>query len=92
MTHSGYPAMQAVVRSTSHNHTQVLDRRDHSGLMLAARITLAHFLLRGCHPALGKRVVGDGGGGPMVAVFLPALNCLPTAPTLSLKFQNFLHS
>ena len=41
---------------------------------------------------LGKRVVGDGGGGPMVAVFLPALNCLPTAPTLSLKFQNFLHS
>jgi hypothetical protein len=64
MTHSGYPAMQAVVRSTSHNHTQVLDRRDHSGLMLAARITLAHFLLRGCHPALGKRVVGDGGGRP----------------------------
>ena len=35
--------MQAVVRSTSHNHTQVLDRRDHSALMLAARITLPHF-------------------------------------------------
>ena len=35
--------MQAVVRSTSYNHTQVLDRRDHSGLMLAARITLLDF-------------------------------------------------
>ena len=34
--------MQAVVRSTSHNHTQVLDCRDHSALMLAARITLPH--------------------------------------------------
>src|SRR5215471_15982388 len=43
MTQCGHPAMPAVVRSTSHNHTQVLDRRDHSALMLAARITLAHF-------------------------------------------------
>jgi hypothetical protein len=43
MTRCGHPAMQAVVRSTSHNHTQVLDRRDHSALMLAARITLPHF-------------------------------------------------
>src|SRR6516162_5360143 len=43
MTQCGHPAMQAVVRSTSHNHTQVLDRRDHSALMLAARITLPHF-------------------------------------------------
>jgi hypothetical protein len=34
--------MQAIVRSTSHNHTQVLDRRGHSALMLAARITLPH--------------------------------------------------
>jgi hypothetical protein len=42
-TQCGHPAMQPVVRSTSHNHTQVLDRRNHSGLMLAARITLAHF-------------------------------------------------
>ena len=43
MTQCGHPAMQAVVRSTSHNHTQVLDRHDHSALMLAARITLPHF-------------------------------------------------
>src|SRR6516165_2694987 len=43
MTQCGHQAMQAVVRSTSHNHNQVLDRRDHSALMLAARITLAHF-------------------------------------------------
>ena len=43
MTHCGHPAMQAVVRSTSHNHSQVLDRRDHSALMLAARMTLPHF-------------------------------------------------
>src|SRR6516165_2925243 len=43
MTQSWHPAIQAVVRSISHNHTQVLDRRDHSALMLAARITLPHF-------------------------------------------------
>ena len=72
--------MQAVVRSTSHNHTQVLDRRDHSGLMLAARISLAHFLLRGCHPALGKRVVGDGGGRPDGRGFPPRAQ-LPTNGT-----------
>ena len=35
--------MQEVIRSTSHNHTWALDRRDHSALMLAARITLPHF-------------------------------------------------
>ena len=35
--------VQAVVRSTSHNHTPLLDRRDHSALMLAARMTLPHF-------------------------------------------------
>src|SRR6516225_8970731 len=43
MTHCGHPAMQAVVRSISHNQSQVLDRRDQSALMLAARITLPHF-------------------------------------------------
>ena len=41
-TQCGHLAMQAVVRSTSLNHTQVL-APDHSALMLAARITLPHF-------------------------------------------------
>jgi hypothetical protein len=51
--------MQAVVRSTSHNHAQVLDRRDHSAFMLAARSTLPHFSFLGDEPAESRQASGD---------------------------------